>query len=174
MRTRLSIGAGVAALALALGACAGSDGEDAISSGDAAAEETSEAGGAAGAAIRSGETDLGSVLVDAEGFTLYGFTEDTEGVPTCDDACADAWPPVIVDGPDLPAGLDAEVFSVVERPDGTFQLKAGDWPLYLFAGDDAAGDTNGQGSGDVWFAVAPDGSLVRGASSSPTTGGDGY
>ena len=40
------------------------------------------------------------------------------------------------------------------------QLKAGKWPLYLFAGDAGPGETNGQGSGDVWFASAPDGSLI--------------
>ena len=53
------------------------------------------------------------------------------------------------------------MFSVVEGVvDGTFQLKAGAWPLYLFAGDAAPGDINGQGSGDVWFAVNPTGGLI--------------
>jgi len=61
----------------------------------------------------------------------------------------------------LPAGLDPATFSVVERPDGSFQLSAGAWPLYRFAGDTVPDDINGQGSGDVWFAVAGDGSLVN-------------
>jgi len=39
--------------------------------------------------------------------------------------------------------------------------KAGDWPLYRFAGDHAPGDVNGQGSGGVWFAMAPDGTLIE-------------
>lgn len=65
------------------------------------------------------------------------------------------------DSADLSDGLDPEIFSVVERADGAFQLKAGTWPLYRFAGDAEAGDTNGQGSGDVWFAAAPDGGLVK-------------
>jgi predicted lipoprotein with Yx(FWY)xxD motif len=108
------------------------------------------------------ETELGEVLVDEAGLTLYGFTEDTDGVPTCEDACADAWPPVLVDSAELPAGLDAEVYSVVERSDGTFQLVAGEWPLYRFAGDAAEGDVNGQGTGGVWFAAAPGGSLITG------------
>ena len=45
-------------------------------------------------------------------------------------------------------------------PDGTMS-KAGDWPLYRFAGDQAPGDVNGQGSGGVWFAMAPDGTLIE-------------
>jgi hypothetical protein len=34
--------------------------------------------------------------------------------------------------------------------------------LYRFSGDAAAGDTNGQGQGGVWFVVAPDGTLIEG------------
>lgn len=116
-----------------------------------------------------GDSDLGQVLVDEAGLTLYGFTNDVDGVPTCEDGCAEAWPPLTVD--DLPAGLDPALFSVAERPDGSMQLVAGVWPLYLFAGDGAVGDVNGQGSGGVWFAAAPDGSLI-GASSGSDTGSD--
>ena len=107
-----------------------------------------------------GETTLGEVLVDAAGLSLYGFLDDVDGEPACYDACADAWPPVLVDGAELPAGLDDGVFSVAARTDGTHQLRAGAWPLYLFAGDAAPGDVNGQDAGGVWFLAAPDGSLV--------------
>ncbi|MEE8600183.1 hypothetical protein [Euzebya tangerina] len=143
--------------------------DQAAAADDAAAEEAApeaadgaEAEAAAPATIVStGDTDLGPVLVDADGLTLYGFTNDVDGQPTCEDDCADAWPPVIMDSAELPEGLDAEVFSVVERPDGSFQLSAGVWPLYTFAGDGAPGDVNGQGSGDVWFAATPEGGLIR-------------
>ena len=112
--------------------------------------------------LASAESPLGSILVDADGFTLYGFANDVDGHPTCNDACADAWPPALVEGAELPAGLDPAVFSVVTRDDGTNQLKAGAWPLYRFAGDAAPGETNGQGSGGVWFAVDPAGGLIKG------------
>lgn len=116
---------------------------------------------AAGPIVAVGTTDLGDVLVNTSGLSLYGFLEDVDALPTCDGACADAWPPVIVPSADLPEGLDAEIFSVVERSDGSFQLSAGVWPLYLFAGDAAPGDTSGQGSGDVWFLATPDGGLIK-------------
>lgn len=124
------------------------------------ADDAGDAGGDEAAMVSTATSELGDVLVDATGLTLYGFLNDTDGNPVCNDACADAWPPMIVPSADLPAGLDTNVFSVVERADGTFQLRAGVWPLYRFAGDGAAGDVNGQGSGDAWFAAAPDGSLI--------------
>ncbi len=130
--------------------------------------------------VTSTETGLGAALVDSAGMTLYGFTEDVDGVPSCYEACAEAWPPVIVD--ELPADLDPAVFSVAERDDGTSQLVAGKWPLYRFAGDAAAGDINGQGSGGVWFVATPDGSLITDDNGSDETedetedeaGTDGY
>ncbi len=136
---------------------------------EATATETPSTGGP----VSSANTELGDTLVDEDGLTLYGFTNDTDGETTCVDDCADAWPPLIVDSAELPAGLDAETYSVIERPDGTFQLKAGKWPLYTFAADQNPGDVNGQGSGDVWFVVAPDGSLIKdGAESAPASSSD--
>ena len=70
--------------------------------------------------------------------------------------------PLTVDGTILPAKLDATIFSVVSRPEGSHQLTAGKWPLYRFSGDAAPGDTNGQGSGGVWFVVTPNGTLHKG------------
>ncbi len=112
--------------------------------------------------------ELGAVLVGANGNTLYAFTKDVDGVSTCFEACATAWPPVIVpDGVDVPKGVDPALVSTVDRPDGSRQLKVGKWPLYFFAGDGAAGDINGQGSGGVWFAEGADGKLVKGDGSAP-------
>jgi predicted lipoprotein with Yx(FWY)xxD motif len=134
---------------------------DAPAQDAAAADDPYAAPAAPATLVEPAEVSLGEVLVDGEGLTLYGFTNDGEGMPTCNDACADAWPPLLLEGETLPDGIDPAVFSVVTRDDGTFQLKAGKWPLYRFAGDAAPGDANGQGSGGVWFATAPDGSLIK-------------
>ena len=127
-------------------------------------EATAPAAGAAvhagAATVATAETSIGTVLVDGAGTHAVRLHEDTAGEPTCVDACAEAWPPALVDGAPTVGDLDAALFSTVEHPAGT-QLKVGDSPLYTFAGDAAPGDVNGQGSGDVWFAVAADGTLVN-------------
>ena len=128
-----------------------------------ATSDAPDAPDAATAPVSVGSTGLGNVLVDRDGFTLYGFTNDTDGVPTCEGDCAGAWPPVVAESEELPEGLDPAVFSVVHRADDTHQLKAGKWPLYRFAGDANPGETNGQGSGDVWFVVDPAGGLIKNA-----------
>lgn len=107
-------------------------------------------------------SDLGQILADAEGMTLYGFTDDANGQPTCVAACAKAWPPLTVAGSFDVSTLPASgAFSIVARADGTSQLKSGKWPLYYFAGDGAEGETNGQASGGKWFVVGADGVLVK-------------
>lgn len=141
----------------------GASTEDGESTGDDDGDATDdeEVAGEAGAEpVQESESSLGTILVDAEGLTLYGFTPDEGGTPTCTDACADTWPPLFTDSSDLPGDLDPSVFSVVEHPSGEPQLAAGGWPLYYYAADAEPGDVNGQGVGGNWFAVAPDGSLI--------------
>ncbi|MET0325759.1 MAG: hypothetical protein ABW219_11085 [Ilumatobacteraceae bacterium] len=135
--------------------------EAATEATETVAPETTVPEPVAPASVTSSE--LGDIMVDESGMTLYGFTKDANGTPTCQGDCADAWPPLLVDSAELPEGLDPAVFTVVERPDGGFQLKAGKWPLYRFAGDAAPGDTNGQGSGGVWFVVDAAGGLIKNA-----------
>ncbi|MFK8022661.1 MAG: hypothetical protein AB8G26_01750 [Ilumatobacter sp.] len=146
------------AAVITLAACGGSD--DA-SDTPAATEAPADAAPDAAAIVATATTEAGEILTTANGLSLYGFTPDAGANPTCNDGCAAAWPPLLVDGAELPAGLDASVFSVAERDDGTFQLVAGEWPLYRFASDITAGDITGQGSGGNWFLAAPDGSLIE-------------
>ncbi len=88
---------------------------------------------------------------------LYAFTNDPARQSTCFDACAQAWPPLIVAaGAALPDGA-----TTVDRPDGTKQLVMGKWAVYYFAGDRAPGDANGQGVNGVWFAIDASCKLVK-------------
>ena len=107
--------------------------------------------------------ELGDVIVDAEGFTLYLFTPDGTGPSTCTEGCATAWPPVLVDAaPTGGDGLDATLVGTTERADGTTQVTYAGQPLYRFGGDAAAGDANGQEVGDVWYVLDATGTAVEG------------
>jgi predicted lipoprotein with Yx(FWY)xxD motif len=123
-----------------------------------------------------GDTPLGRALTDPDGRTLYSFTRDTDGRSSCYDDCAATWPALTVEEP-VTAGesLKADWLATAERRDGTNQVTYRDMPLYYYAGDTQPGDANGQGIGGVWFAVTPDGRLIRAAAGHSNAGsGDGY
>jgi predicted lipoprotein with Yx(FWY)xxD motif len=114
------------------------------------------------ATVGVADNELGTIVTDADGMSLYLFTPDEAGEPTCTGGCAEAWPPVIVDGdPVAPEGIDPALLSTVEHPDGGTQLKIGKWPVYRFGGDAAPGDATGQGSGGKWFLIGPDGKAIK-------------
>ncbi len=132
----------------------------------APSEPASEAPSAAtgSATISLSTTALGDVIVEDEGKTVYAFLPDSAGTPTCYDQCATNWPPLLAeDGAALTAGtgLDASKLTTVDRTDGTKQVKYGDWPLYYFAGDSAAGDMNGQGVGTKWYVVDATAAMIK-------------
>ena len=151
----------VGLVAITAVACAG--GGPTASAGDG-----SEA--AATATVAVADSDRGSILVDAEGQTLYVFSNDTGSESTCYDDCATNWPALAADGePTAGDGVDAALLATTERTDDTTQVTYNGHLLYYFAGDEAPGDTNGQNVGDVWFVVSPEGEALTAA---PKTDGD--
>ncbi|RZU45849.1 putative lipoprotein with Yx(FWY)xxD motif [Streptomyces sp. BK022] len=102
---------------------------------------------------------LGNVLTDGSGLTLYRFDKDTAEPPktNCDGDCATTWPPVPADDANAGAGIDKAMLGEVTRADGSKQLTIGGWPAYRYAKDLNSGDVNGQGVGGKWFALAPNG-----------------
>ncbi len=119
-------------------------------------------GDAATVAVTEGDT-LGEFLVDAEGMTLYLFTNDSENTSNCYDGCAASWPPLLTDGePEAGDGVDATLLGTTARTDGTTQVTYNGLPLYFFASDQSAGDTTGQEVGGVWYVVSPEGEAVEG------------
>jgi predicted lipoprotein with Yx(FWY)xxD motif len=125
------------------------------------------------APLASSSTDLGTILVDGQGRTVYEFANDHGNTSTCDGVCAQEWPPVMA--PDaLPSsipGVSGEL-STTTRGDGGEQLTIAGHPLYTFSGDGQPGQTNGQGitlNGGVWNVVAPAGSPVQAGSSASET-----
>src|SRR5262249_50287458 len=123
--------------AAALAACSGGSGSNnASKAAPSAATKMSTT-----TAIDVGNTSLGNVLVDANGHTLYGFANDTNGTSTGDGTCAQEWPPVIV-SPGWTASPAAQAANLhtIKRDDGQLQLAAGKWPLYTFVSDSKRGD----------------------------------
>jgi len=77
--------------------------------------------------------------------------------------------------PTIGSGANASLVSATTRPDGARQVTYNGHPLYLFKGDNKAGDTNGQGInafGGYWYALSPTGDQVTGQPAS--SGGSGY
>jgi predicted lipoprotein with Yx(FWY)xxD motif len=141
------------------------------------AEETDEpadddTGG--GATLAVADSDLGEILVDADGLTAYAFFSDEQGggESTCSGDCASTWPPIVVEGePAADDGVDASLLGTIEREDGSTQVTYDGWPLYLFASDAAPGDVNGQGVGGIWYVVGPDGTPIEDAAMVASGGG---
>ncbi len=120
----------------------------------------SSAAPAGEATVMVADTDLGEILVDGEGRTLYLFTPDEQGPSVCMDDCLANWPSLT--GPATAGeGVDESLLGTAARTDdGTEQVTYNGWPLYYFAADPGPGDINGQGVGDVWFVVDPAGEAV--------------
>lgn len=103
----------------------------------------------------------GNILVDADGKTLYFFTKDVAGTSKCaEGTCLTNWPLFYAEEIRPGEGLDENDFATITRDDGEEQTTYKGWPLYYFAGDNAAGETNGDGVNSVWFVAKPDYSIM--------------
>ncbi|MEU9099830.1 SCO0930 family lipoprotein [Streptomyces sp. NPDC048361] len=185
-RSTVLAAAAAAVLALTATACGqdkssayGSGGGQPVANAGTASSDTGygsggaygQAGGAVSAAKQAGQLtvtdskDLGKVVTDSAGFTLYRFDKDTASPPAskCEGDCATAWPAVPAAGVTAPAGTDQSKIGSVTRADGTKQLTIGGWPMYRYSKDTNPGDTNGQNVGGTWHAAAPDGKKASAA-----------
>jgi len=102
--------------------------------------------------------ELGKILTDGQGMTLYLYTRDSENVSNCYDQCAVNWPPLLVEEGEEPvagSGLTGEL-GTIERTDGGRQVTYNGMPLYYWIQDSNPGDATGQDVGDVWYVVHPD------------------
>jgi len=159
MRKGFARAALLAALAVALAACGGGEDEG---SGTAAtaAPATTAAQETSGTTVAVANSKLGDILVDGEGRTLYAFTKDQGDQSACSGECATNWP-ALTGTATAGTGAQASLLSTATQASDTDQVTYDGKLLYHFAGDAKPGDTNGQGVGTVWFAVAADGALVK-------------
>jgi predicted lipoprotein with Yx(FWY)xxD motif len=135
-----------AIFSLAVSACANGDETDPA--------EDNEPDQAAEATVAIEDSELGQVVVDSEGQTLYVFLADEGSESTCYEDCEANWPPLTVEGnPAAGEGVDASLLGTTEREDGSVQLTLGGRPLYY----------------DVWYVVSPEGEPIT-AKSGPSSG----
>jgi predicted lipoprotein with Yx(FWY)xxD motif len=160
--TFLACAAAVALSVLATGGCGGG--------GYGASAETTPAASGQHATIgAANEGELGTILVDSKGRTLYLFRSDSGSKSTCLGACAGTWPPLRATGkPTVSGRATAARVGTTTRSDGKQQVTYNGHPLYLYAGDEKAGDTRGQGLTDFgasWYVLTPAGQQVSGQAS---------
>jgi predicted lipoprotein with Yx(FWY)xxD motif len=176
MRTILTI----AALALGLAACANNSSSSAgaggpYGGGGTSTGTTASSGAATVATAKVG--DLGTVLVNGDGRTLYLFEADTGMTSNCTGECAGIWPALTTTGDATGSmGASSSMLGTTTRDDGTTQVTYNGHPVYLYTGDTAAGQANGEGInhfGGLWYAVTTAGTaaMPSGGSGSGGTGG---
>lgn len=163
---------------VALGAC-GSDSKVSTKSGsggNSSTTTTTTAAATGTVVVKAVEIpQVGKVLVDANGKTVYTLTKDGTAVD-CTGQCLTAWPPVLLatGTPTGGPGVDGRL-QVKMTPAGNIVTYT-DLPLYTFSGDPAAGVANGDGLasfGGTWHVVDL-GGAASSSQSSTTTSGGGY
>jgi predicted lipoprotein with Yx(FWY)xxD motif len=157
--------------AILLAACSYDEPASSDSPGDAAAS---------GVATRD-HPQLGKILTDSQGDTLYFADQEADGQIHCLSGCLKLWTPMeMKEGAPAPAGI-ADL-GVIQRSDnGQKQLTYQGKPVYTFTLDSGAGDTKGHNAEDdfdgthfVWHAVVLGGAQPPGdGGGQPTTTDDG-
>ena len=142
------------------GAYGGAYGGAGESSSTTAGETSSEGGGTTFVSTRKAG-DLGQVIVNSEGMTLYDFHKDKGTKSSCYGACEGFWPPLTTSGePMVKGGAQASMLGTTERKDGTMQVTYNGHPLYTFVKDEKSGEANGndyKAFGAQWYALMPNG-----------------
>jgi predicted lipoprotein with Yx(FWY)xxD motif len=170
-----------ATVAVAIAGCGGGDstssgsayggksgsgsGKPAAETGEANAkgygEGAENSGGGDGIVSAAKVGDLGTILVDSDGLTLYDFHKDKGSKSACYGACAGTWPPLLTEGnPQAQGPADRSMLGTTKRKDGTVQVTYNGWPLYTYAGDQKPGEANGNDIdqfGAEWYALQPNG-----------------
>ena len=93
-----------------------------------------------------------TVLTTFKGMTLYERTSDPAPGSNCTGPCAHVWPPLLSKGTVKSMASIGGKLTVYLTANGK-QVEYNGHPLYIYSGDMAPGQTNGQGVGSVWQVV---------------------
>jgi predicted lipoprotein with Yx(FWY)xxD motif len=142
-------------------------------SGFLTAGSLADATSATTATVSLRKTNLGLILVNSRGHTLYLFAKDRNGKSSCSGSCASFWPPLLSRGkPTGGPGVRPALLGTTRRSNGSLQVTYNRHPLYAYSLDKQAGQTRGEGSsafGAKWYAVSARGTAVVKASTTTTT-----
>ncbi len=162
----------------ATGGNSGSGGGGYSNSGSSASSSASGSSApASGDVVVKVATDpkLGKILVDGKGMTLYVYTKDGPNQSNCTGSCMKAWPPLLTkSGASAGDGVDASLLGTATLADGSKIVTYNKRPLYYWASDTQPGDTTGQGVGNVWYVVGPDGKPVGATTQTGNSQGGGW
>jgi predicted lipoprotein with Yx(FWY)xxD motif len=116
---------------------------------------------------------FGPILTNAQGFALYTFANDHNGMSSCTGTCAQVWPPLTVPAGTTPsAGPGATgAVAAVHQANGTDQVTYNGSPLYTFLSDTSPGQATGNGVAGfsvVKVAAAPAPTTPPPAPTTPT------
>ena len=149
------------ATGLLVGALAAGCGSSGGSSASGSAPKTASG---RSATIGVANNNLGKILVDSRGRTLYLFEKDSGTKSACRGACAVEWPPLRAKGtPRVGSGANASSVATSARPDGGAQVTYNGHPLYTFSADQKPGNSNGQGVnafGGIWYVLSSAGDPI--------------
>ena len=110
--------------------------------------------------IAADDSEYGPMLFDERGQAIYLFDKESSDTPECYDDCAEAWPPVLTEGPPEAEGdVDAGLLGTTEREDGSVQVTYNGHPLYFYAAEDP-GEVlchDVDDFGGTWLVVMPNG-----------------
>jgi predicted lipoprotein with Yx(FWY)xxD motif len=156
--------------ALTLAACASSS-----TSTPPAAGGTSAPPASSGSTVQvANSAQYGSILVDAQGNTLYLFDQDTGKTSACTGTCTSNWPALTVSGsPTAGTGVDASLLGTAKQADGSTQVTYNGHLLYTFTGDSAPGATSGEGVED-FFIISSTGDKVASAMAPSSSSSSAY
>ena len=115
--------------------------------------------------VAGAPSELGRILVDSRGRTLYLFEKDRKGQSACSGLCTTYWPPLLAHGKTTAGkGARRSLVGSIRRADGSRQVTYAGHPLYLFSGDSRRGQVNGEGLTDFgasWDALTPAGKKIE-------------
>jgi predicted lipoprotein with Yx(FWY)xxD motif len=119
------------------------------------------------AKLKLGNTNVGKIVVNGKGFTLYMFTKDRRNKDNCKKVggCLSIWPPVKTKGKAIAGpGINAKLIGSITLSKGVKQVTYNGHPLYGYIGDSSPGQTSYVGlfqSGGRWYALDAAGHAVK-------------